>query len=107
MVIVWPGFGVATQEAYSKVKLPFSDAPPARSANPMKLLFNRFESLVFPSYPALPKLKQDMSEAGARDVLMSGSGSAVYGLVNSQAEGENVLKKLQPRYPQSWLTHTV
>jgi 4-diphosphocytidyl-2-C-methyl-D-erythritol kinase len=106
-VLVWPGFGVSTKEAYAKVHLPFADPPPRRSTDPMKTLFNRFESLVFPDHPELPRLKQDLLGAGAKGALMSGSGSSVFGIVSSRAEGEKILAQLQSRYPHSWLVHTL
>jgi len=42
MVLVWPGFGVSTKEAYAKVILPFADPAARRSVDPRKSLFNRF-----------------------------------------------------------------
>ncbi len=115
IVIVWPGFGVSTKDAYAKVRLPFADPPVRRFAgsltrqlpDPRTSLFNRFESLLFPSYPALPKLEQDLLEAGAAAALMSGSGSAVYGLVSSQKAGREVLVFLQKKYNHVWLAHTI
>jgi len=107
LVIIWPGFGVATKDAYGKVKLPFIKTAPDRQADPRKTLFNRFESLVFPDHPALPELKADVVRGGAAAALMSGSGSAVFGIVPSPAVGKTLLQSLKARYPQSWLAHTL
>lgn len=107
MVVVWPGFGVPTKDAYARVKLPFSEAAPKRAADPRTSLFNRFESLVFPAYPALEGIKRDVREAGATASLMSGSGSAVFGLVPGESEGRAALANLKKKYPHSWLTHTL
>lgn len=123
MVIVWPGFGVSTKEAYSRVVIPpghkggihpFSWTPglhkagdPSSAGVMSGNLFNRFEEFVFPFYPALPKLKQEFLAEGAKAALMSGSGSAVFGLVESKAAGEKVLKTMQTRYPHAWLTSTI
>jgi 4-diphosphocytidyl-2-C-methyl-D-erythritol kinase len=104
---VWPGFGVSTKEAYAKVQLPFADPPLRRSADPRRSLFNRFESLVFPDHPELPRLKNALQEAGAAGALMSGSGSSVFGLAASRAQGLQILRRVQKPYPQSWLAHTL
>lgn len=113
LVLVWPGFGVNTKHAYSKVRLPFADgAAGAQSVrlgrSPVRLrLFNRFESLVFPDHPELPALKDELLRMGCRGALMSGSGSAVYGIVDSAAAGRRILKELRSRYRHSWLVRTV
>ncbi len=107
MVLVWPGFGVSTKEAYAKVQLPFADPPIRRSADPRQRLFNRFESLVFPDHPELPRLKQELLDAGATAALMSGSGSCVFGLVKTRTQGLQLLSRVKAPYPRSWLVHTV
>ena len=107
LVMVWPGFGVATKEAYGKVKLPFADPVKRRAGDPRGHLFNRFESLVFPDHPALPALKQEFLDGGATAAMMSGSGSAVFGVMPSKAAGEKLLRARQPRYPHRWLVHTM
>ena len=70
-------------------------------------LFNRFEDFVFPDRPELPKLKQDLVKAGAIASLMSGSGSSVFGVVDSEVQGRKTLATIQKSYPQSWLVHTI
>jgi 4-diphosphocytidyl-2-C-methyl-D-erythritol kinase len=107
LVLVYPGFGVSTKAAYAKVNLPFADTPKRHVADPRQNLFNRFEDLVFPDHPELPRLKQELLNAGAIGALMSGSGSAVYGLVGSKQEGAQILAQMQKTYNQSWLVHTV
>ena len=107
IVLVWPGFGVSTREAYAKVRLPFADPPLRRSADPRRTLFNRFESLVFPDHPELLRLKDALLEAGATGALMSGSGSSVFGLAASRAQGLKILQRVQSQYPDSWLAHTL
>ena len=116
LVLVFPGFGVATKDAYSRVRLPIGLR---RSIQPMirllnrpnrawkKQLFNRFEEFVFPDYPALERLKNELMESGAEAALMSGSGSSVFGVVPSAATGRQILAKLKSNYPRSWLVHTI
>jgi len=107
MVIVWPGFGVSTKEAYSKVVLPFSAPPLPRSPAPLRSLFNRFESLVFPDHPELPRLKRALLASGATGALMSGSGSAVFGLAKSGAHGAKIRALIQKKYNHVWLAQTI
>ena len=107
LVLVYPGFGVATKEAYARVRLPFSDPQALDRGHVTGRLYNRFEDLVFPDHPPLPRLKQELLAAGARAALMSGSGSAVYGLAGSREEGAQILAQMQKTYNQSWLVHTI
>jgi 4-diphosphocytidyl-2-C-methyl-D-erythritol kinase len=117
LIIVYPGFVSSTKEAYARVKLPFANDQPLqpviralrsrRSLEWTSVLFNRLEDFVFPTHPAVEKLKEDLLIAGARATLMSGSGSTVFGVAASQADGRSLLAALKPKYPQSWLVHTL
>ena len=81
------GVRVSTSEAYSRV-IPRERLalPPLREAlrYPVEMwpdvLFNDFESSVFPIYPAVEQLKRKFYADGAVYASMSGSGSAVFGL---------------------------
>lgn len=106
LVLVYPGFGVSTKEAYAKVKLPYLKRS-ARLDQVRQTLFNRFEELVFPDHPELPRLKRQLLDAGATAALMSGSGSSVFGLVPSKEVGQSVLTTIRKQYPRSWLVHTL
>ena len=43
-------------------------------------LYNSFEAVVFPEYPALRRIKERLFQDGAAAALMSGSGATVFGL---------------------------
>jgi len=120
LVLVYPGFGVSTKEAYAKVRLPFKRVvmpakagtqsifwAPASAGVTSEDLFNRFEELVFPDHPELPRLKERLLQAGATGALMSGSGSAIFGLASSRVHGEQILAQVQKTYNQAWLVHTI
>lgn len=88
VVILRPGFGVATADAYgwfdeesrrvAKEPAPRSLPPgwPAWSAT----LRNDLEVPVVRHHPAIGRIRQSLLDAGAAFAAMSGSGSAVFGL---------------------------
>ena len=58
-------------------------------------MFNRLEEVTFKRYPQVGRLKRDLEAQGIRGVLMSGSGSAVFGIVGSRKGGLRIAKILQ------------
>ena len=88
VVILRPGFGVATADAYL-----WFDQEPRRAQKPMvaraippgwpawsAALRNDLEIPVVRHHPAIGRIKQSLIDAGATFAAMSGSGSAVFGL---------------------------
>ena len=55
---------------------------------------NDFESVVFPQHPELRAVKRALERAGAAYASLSGSGSAVYGLFQSQGLAHNAATRL-------------
>lgn len=53
-----------------------------------KKLYNIFESVIFPEADSIAEIKQKMLDYGAASALMTGSGSAVFGLFESENELE-------------------
>ncbi len=117
LVLVYPGFGVSTKEAYAKVQVALKGKKSIHKMIPLLSnprptawvghMFNRFEEFIFPDHPELPKLKQALLDAGALGALMSGSGSSVFGIVENENQGRKMLAVIRKSYPQSWLVHTV
>ncbi|QKD82847.1 4-(cytidine 5'-diphospho)-2-C-methyl-D-erythritol kinase [Thermoleptolyngbya sichuanensis A183] len=64
-----------------------------------ELLYNDFERVVFPDYPKVAALKQQLLDLGAAGALMSGSGSTVFGLAHSQARAEALTAALREQQP--------
>jgi 4-diphosphocytidyl-2-C-methyl-D-erythritol kinase len=85
LLLVKPDIKISTVEAYSGI-LP----KPATRSLSLDILIqkdewkdiikNDFEPLIFSKYPEIKEIKEKMYEAGALFSLMSGSGSAVYGI---------------------------
>ena len=103
VVLVVPPFGVSTPWAYRRfdelpsVRLPLAQpwqfTPgqwPAR-----ELLINDLERAVLPAYPPIAALKDALLRLGAEGVLMSGSGSSVFGIFRHRTAAEQAVTPLQ------------
>jgi 4-diphosphocytidyl-2-C-methyl-D-erythritol kinase len=85
IILVNPGIHVSTANAFRGI----SPAEPETSIEKIiqqpveswkDQLVNDFEQTVFPLYPAIRSVKEELYKAGAIYVSMSGSGSTVYGI---------------------------
>ncbi len=91
-VIVFPGFPVSTAWVYGKLRVKLTKRTVNTSiANPPKnfdeltnILVNDLETVALKQYPAIGLLKDGLLREGAARVLMSGSGSSVFGIFKSQ-----------------------
>ena len=87
IVVAFSGAALSTREVYAKYDdlLTMSGPPstiraPTSAQEPLpSVLHNDLEAAAFLVQPALPSLKQRMRSLGAEGVLMTGSGSAVFG----------------------------
>jgi 4-diphosphocytidyl-2-C-methyl-D-erythritol kinase len=88
VVILRPGFGVATADAYrwfdGEPRRPLKEPAP-RGIPPgwpawSAALRNDLEGPVVKHHPAIGRIRQSLLDAGAAFAAMSGSGSAVFGL---------------------------
>jgi 4-diphosphocytidyl-2-C-methyl-D-erythritol kinase len=116
IVIVRPLFGVSTAEAYAwydedrtaGVKEPrelqILPVPwPSRAAQ----MINDLELPVVRRHPEIGTLKGALREAGAVASVMSGSGSAVYGLFRTRAAADRAVKPLSKAGSRALLTRTL
>ncbi|WP_347158284.1 4-(cytidine 5'-diphospho)-2-C-methyl-D-erythritol kinase [Pontibacter chitinilyticus] len=94
-LIVYPGVHITTAEAYGSI------TPKAPACNLKALLKeevevwrntleNDFEKALFPKYPELPRIKEQLYNSGASYAAMTGSGSAIYGLFKGEVPAELV-----------------
>ena len=99
IVIVVPPFGVATPWAYRR----FDEFPASEPEHlsfpefivgqwpPPELLVNDLERAVVPEYPLIAQIKSLLCDLGAIGALMSGSGSAVFGLFRHRTAAEQAV----------------
>jgi 4-diphosphocytidyl-2-C-methyl-D-erythritol kinase len=76
-----------------------------------RLLHNDLEKVVLPVYPQVEWLRQTLAEFETLGVMMSGSGSTVFALVESKAQAEQVRQQLKAAFPDPdlgvWTTRLI
>jgi 4-diphosphocytidyl-2-C-methyl-D-erythritol kinase len=103
-IVLKPAFSVATEGAYRALKMGLTVRTPAANLQVIKPLlatfpgrpwfgFNRLEEVVLPQHPELSRLllmlREEMPVA-----MMTGSGSAVFGVLRSAGRGEELIQEL-------------
>jgi 4-diphosphocytidyl-2-C-methyl-D-erythritol kinase len=105
-VLVFPGFEISTRWAYSNFRLT-KNACKYRISTLKKvergelapdhwqdLLVNDLEAAVLKRHPEIGRCKRDLVRLGARASLMSGSGSAVFGLFDDQPTARRAVEAI-------------
>jgi 4-diphosphocytidyl-2-C-methyl-D-erythritol kinase len=101
-VIIYPGFPVATAWVYRKFEATLTKpmantsiiSPLKKRFGQRRLLVNDLETVTLARYPRIEFLKQTLIDEGAAGALMSGSGSAVFGLFDSRGIAARALSRL-------------
>ncbi|MTI21573.1 4-(cytidine 5'-diphospho)-2-C-methyl-D-erythritol kinase [Fulvivirga sp. RKSG066] len=91
LVLINPGIHVSTASAYNKVKPQQAEH---QIENVLSLpidewkdkLHNDFEDSVFPQFPAIGEIKEQLLTSGAQYASMTGSGSSVYAIFDTKPE---------------------
>ena len=116
LVLAYPGFPVATAWVYAnlslkltKVSVNTSIATPLESLDTLeKLLVNDLEQVAIKRYPDIGRVKTMLSLAGAVAVLMSGSGSSVFGIFRSKRLAERAFRRIRHEEGvQAFLVHVL
>ena len=97
VVIIKPSFSISTPEAY-RYCIPKRDVifPRIKSFDELvSVMNNQFESSLLVQYPVLSKLKTLLLENGAFGALVTGSGSAVFGVFNKKNTQNQAYKELK------------
>ena len=116
IVVVKPGIKISTKEAYEK-----SDSmgyEQCRSVEPMadaicrgdikavgKALYNKFEEVV--EVLEIDTIKSYMKKYGAEGALMTGSGSAIFGIFEEKSDADDCVNELERHFENVWLTEPV
>ena len=133
-VLVTPGVHVSTPAAYQALSRPLTSEFPSPKINvSQRVTFsvtegarvalatdgeqlagdwsefcsNDFESVVFRQYPKLGAIKRKLKRLGAQPALMTGSGSALFGLFpNLHSRNAALLQFRETAYPISFLSRS-
>ena len=113
MVLVNPGFGVSTIDAYKKINLPLTNPVGIHkikriisegsfdNKEAFKSCFNRFEEVIFAEFITIAKIKSLLNKLGAVS-LMSGSGATVFGILNTNTSKEQIILELKKHPWNFW-----
>jgi 4-diphosphocytidyl-2-C-methyl-D-erythritol kinase len=107
LVLIYPRVHVSTKEAYRLL-----DRHSDGSRNPgwtsaSAGATNSFESVILPRYPKIAAAKWALLKMGCAPVMMSGSGSAVFGFARNHRQAKTILKKMKSHPADIFLAHTV
>ena len=98
--VVYPNIHITTAEAYNQV-VPQEPAQPLLTALQQDMstwketVKNDFELALFPRYPVLSEIKDQLYQTGALYAAMTGSGSAVFGIFAPE-------KVMEPTFPSGF-----
>ncbi|MDQ6678667.1 MAG: 4-(cytidine 5'-diphospho)-2-C-methyl-D-erythritol kinase [Acidobacteriota bacterium] len=123
-VLLTPAIHVSTPEAYRNLSAILTAPEPklvqfqSSVREPLSApLVNDFESALFPAHPRLKQLKRKLLASGAEQALMTGSGSALFGVFNRKVTCRGAVQSLSTegavatslltgaRYRSEWQKH--
>lgn len=115
IILINPGVHVSTPWAYQQWDMTGRGNPltpqnrsvtSARAfAEIVQELHNDFESVVIPEHPEIQSAKKVLKNVGSSGVLMSGSGSTVFGLFETKELRDRALDKIEKR--EKWQVFAV
>ena len=99
-MIVKPDVSISTPMAYSKVqpqtpKYSLKESVQKPVSQWKDLVKNDFEKFLFPDFPLLGEIKQQLYESGAVYASMTGSGSALFGIFDREPSLSEQLDKIR------------
>ena len=106
LVLLDPAIPISTAWVYKRVRIGLTKkklsakllAKSIRKEGLLEIsnfLYNKLEEVVLERFPLVKSIKEKMKEAGARGVLMTGSGSTIFAIVESRGKGEEILNRLK------------
>lgn len=112
-LLVTPDFPISTKEIYSVLVPPAGNPEIApiqkaladqRLSQVRALLYNALEPAVERLYPAIRRVKLELESAGVEKSMVSGSGSTVFALCDSEAQACSAGEVFRKKHP-SWRIH--
>ncbi len=111
LLLVKPEEGISTAYAYGNLKYGAEAFHPdieglvqALKEKDLKkaasLLGNSLEAAVTDRYPVISSLKESLMQCGALGSLMTGSGSAVFGLFEKEEQAKQASERMKERFPK-------
>lgn len=104
LVVIKPDLSISTAWAYGQVKIHLTSNSKFVKLNSLKeictldqvlpLLDNDLEKAVGGDYPLIAEIKSDLVSKGAIAAAMSGSGSAVYGIVKTRDAARQLARRM-------------
>ncbi len=100
ILIVKPNFSISTKSVYKNLNLELTNKFKSINRAPSQIseFFNDLENVVLEYYPEIENIKKFMYKNGASLSLMTGSGSAVFGLFNSREKALYCIQQLDAKY---------
>lgn len=111
-LLVYPGFGVSTAWAYKSLAHP--KGQPGRAAKLIELLntselkrigrelYNSLEAPVLKKHPLLSLFQEFLREQGAPAVLMSGSGSTTFAILENETRAREMEDRMLKKFAPVW-----
>jgi 4-diphosphocytidyl-2-C-methyl-D-erythritol kinase len=110
LVVIFPGVQVSTAEAYRSLNLGLTSSAEdhriqrfrgrvEKNQRFLTWIFNDFERSILPAYPSIREAKRFLEKEGATAVLLSGSGSSVFGFFTDE---ESALAAARLAAKEAW-----
>lgn len=117
LVLVKPKISVSTRWAYSQVRIPLTSNSRCVKLNSftaisqleelLSVLQNDLEEAVKSTYPIIGEIKSELLSRGAMGAAMSGSGSAVFGIVETHRDARMLADKMRSAEWQTFIVRPV
>ena len=109
-MLLYPGIHISTAEVYKNLDLGLTNCEKklkdfVLKDRPFDAAFhscNDLESVTLAKYPQVKAAKTALSGSGAIGVLMSGSGSTVFGLFEDPREAQRAIRTLGRNNASNW-----
>jgi 4-diphosphocytidyl-2-C-methyl-D-erythritol kinase len=103
VVVVYPGFGISTAQVFENLNLGLTNYKKKNRYflfdqgrfDPSRHLVNDLEAVAIKRFPLLGKIKKDLLNQGAIGSLMTGSGSAVFGLFADDSAAQEAAARMR------------